>query len=462
MGRIAPTPGSFAVEVETLIIGAGAAGLIAALAAHEAGQSVLVLERDAVPSGSTALSAGLIPAAGTAQQRAAGIEDDPERFAADIQRKAHDENDPGLVALLADNAASVIDWLTQEHGLEFSVLDNFNYPGHSRCRMHGLPSRAGRELIDALRQRCDTLGIDILCSATVDTLYQNGAKITGVRFVQADGQPDTVGAGRVILACNGYGGNRDKLRELMPEIEEAVWFGHDGNTGDALDWGAALGAQTRHLGAYQGHGNVAHPHGILITWGTMTEGGVQVNTNGQRFWNEARGYSEAAREVLAQPQGIAFAIFDDRIAGIARQFEDFQNAEAQGAVHRADTVEGLADALGIPPKTLVETLAGLGSGPDAFGRDFSDTPSLVPPYCAVRVTGALFHTQGGLVIDNAARVVSENGRSMPNLFAVGGAACGVSGKRDDGYLSGNGLLAAAVLGWIAGQQKLSGVYPEPG
>jgi fumarate reductase flavoprotein subunit len=117
--------------------------MVAALAANEAGQEVLVLERDAVPAGSTALSAGLIPAAGTRFQRDAGIDDDPEIFAADIQRKAHGENDPALVAALAPRRRPTIEWLADRHGLPFSGGHDFDYPGHSRRRMHGLPSRSG-------------------------------------------------------------------------------------------------------------------------------------------------------------------------------------------------------------------------------------------------------------------------------------------------------------------------------
>ena len=452
MNQIAPSPDSYPFEVDTLVIGAGAAGLIAALAAHEAGQSVLVLERDAVPSGSTALSAGLIPAAGTAQQRASGIDDDPSRFAEDIQRKAHGQNDPRLVALLTRNAARVIDWLTKTHGLPFTLVQGFDYPGHTRRRMHGMASRSGRELIDALRERCEALGIDILCDARVGTLHTEGRRLTGVSFERPDGSVESAGASRVILACNGFGGNREKVREHMPEIVDALWFGHGGNTGDALDWGTALGGRVRHLGAYQGHGNVAQPHGILITWATMTEGGIQVNADGRRFWNESNGYSEAARHVLSQPGGVAWSIFDDRIADIARQFEDFRTAEEQGAIQRADTAEELAEALGLPPQALAKTLAGLPrEGTDEFGRDFSATPPLAPPYCGVKVTGALFHTQGGLEVDADARVLDVEGKPLPNLFAAGGAACGVSGQGDDGYLSGNGLLAASVLGWLAGR-----------
>lgn len=450
MAHVLPTPETFDLDVEVLIVGAGAAGLVAALSAHEAGRDVLVLERDAKPSGSTALSAGLIPAAGSRLQMAAGINDSADLFAADIQAKAKGENDQALVDLLAKNAGPVVDWLVERHSLAFSVVDDFDYPGHSRRRMHGLPTRAGRELVDALRSRCESVGIDIVCEACVDTLFHDGATITGVGLSRPDGQIETIGCAALILACNGFGGNRELVRSHMPEIEGAVWFGHDGNKGEAILWGHDLGAQSRHLGAYQGHGNVAHPHGILITWATITEGGFQVNTAGERFWDESQGYSEAARAVLAQPGGVAYTIFDARIAQIARQFADFQEAEAQGAVITADSFEELETVLGLPEGSLRREVSQIPPGDqDRFGRQTPDKP-LSPPFCAAKVTGALFHTQGGLVVDEQARVLQGGEVPFTNLFAAGGAACGVSGAGDAGYLSGNGLLSAVVLGRIAG------------
>ncbi len=447
----AEPPASFDLDVQTLIIGAGACGLIAALSAHEAGQEVLVIEADSVPRGSTALSAGLIPAAGTRIQRAAGIDDTPARFAADIQAKAKGENDPALVDLLAGTAAEVIDWLSETHALPFSVVQDFDYPGHTRRRMHGLPTRAGAELIDALRSACETAGIDIVTERRAQTLFVHARQIAGIAVTRPDGGTETIGCARLILACNGFGGNRVLVNRHMPDIAKGLWFGHDGNRGEAIQWAQAIGAATAHLGAYQGHGNVAHPHGILITWATVTEGGVQVNRAGQRFWNEAQGYSEAARAVLSQPGGEAFAIFDARIAAIARQFEDFKQAEATGAVVQADTIEALAEALSIPGAALRATLQAIPqNGTDAFGRHFAKPP-LCPPYCGVRVTGALFHTQGGLQVNARAQVMHRDGTAFANLYAGGGAACGVSGKGDSGYLSGNGLLAAAVLGRIAGK-----------
>ena len=241
------------------------------------------------------------------------------------------------------------------------------------------------------------------------------------------------------------------VRSLIPDIERAVWFGHDGNRGEAIQWGTALGAKLRHLGAYQGHGNVAHPHGILISWAVITAGGVQVNRDGARFWNEMQGYSEAARAVLSQPDGVAYAIFDARIAAIARQFADFQAAEAQGAVRQAPTIAALGADLGLPAGALEATLTMIPHGDaDEFGRDWAQTIPLSAPYCGVRVTGALFHTQGGLETDTDGRVRHISGGSFTNLFAAGGAACGVSGAGDTGYLSGNGLLSAVVLGRAAG------------
>ncbi|WP_439121594.1 FAD-dependent oxidoreductase [Marivita sp.] len=461
MSILPPPDTGFDLDVPILIIGAGGCGLVAALAANDAGGEVLVAEADAAPSGSTALSAGLIPAACTRFQQEAGIEDNADLFAQDIQKKAKGENPQNLVDLLANQSGKVIEWLADRFDLPFSVVSDFDYPGHSRRRMHGLPTRAGRELIDRLRTACEAQGMDIICNRRATSLFVEGDHVRGVRLEGPNGTED-VGCGALILACNGYGGNRAMVRQFMPEIENAVWFGHDYNQGDAVTWGEALGAETLHLGAYQGHGNVAHPQGILITWAVITQGGVQVNLNGDRFWDESQGYSEAARAVLAQPDGVAWTIFDSRIADVARQFQDFKDAEAIGAIRIADSVAELAEITGLPGTNLTQTLYDIPTGrPDAFGRSFLGEP-LKPPYCAVKVTGALFHTQGGLKIDQNARVVRKAGNVFPNLFAAGGAAVGVSGSGDSGYLSGNGLLAATVLGYIAGSTAANDMKEEHG
>jgi fumarate reductase flavoprotein subunit len=239
-------------------------------------------------------------------------------------------------------------------------------------------------------------------------------------------------------------------------MADALYFGHPGNRGDAVLWGEALGAQLSHLGGYQGHGSVATPHNILISWAVIMQGGIQVNREGRRFCDETRGYSEQAADVLQQPGGFVWDVFDARIEKVARQFEDFRAAERAGAVLTGTTIAELADAMHVPADTFaaewaeVEGLKAT-SGQDRYGRKFSPAHHCTAPFHAVKVTGALFHTQGGLAINAAGRVRRKDGKVFPNLYAAGGAAAGVSGASAAGYLSGNGLLTATVLGRLAGQ-----------
>ena len=454
----------FEARVPFLIIGAGAAGLCAALAAKEASVEAVVIERDAVPAGSTALSAGLIPAAATRFQRAKGISDSAQTLAADIQRKAHGEADGAVVEAVAENSAPLIEWLSDRYDFPFDVVDNFNYPGHAALRMHGLPSRTGLELIDRLRSAVETNDIVIATERAAERLIVGaGGKIEGVEMVRGDGAIERLGCDALLLACNGYGGNPALVRRFIPEMADALYFGHPGNQGDAVIWGEALGAKLAHLGGYQGHGSVATPHNILITWAVIMQGGIQINGEGKRFCDETRGYSEQAAQVLHQPGKVAWNIFDERIATVARQFEDFQNAERAGAIVWADSIAALARTLHVPEAALQDewneaVSLKARSGRDHYGRQFAAEQRCEPPFCAVKVTGALFHTQGGLAIDARGRVIHNDGTVFPNLFAAGGAAAGVSGSTAAGYLSGNGLLTATVLGRIAGQAAAEQIF----
>jgi len=444
----------FPITVPVLIIGGGACGMIAALAAHDLGAEVLILERDATPRGSTALSSGMIPACGTKYQKDKKIDDSVAIMSTDIQKKADGQADQDIVQIVCETSGLVIDWLSETHNTKFKLVEGFLYPGHSVLRMHAPIAGTGQELMDNLSTAVGNAGIDILENAHTTILYtdQNNS-VKGVQITRPDGSEELIGCDTLILACNGYGGNREMVAHYIPKMANAMYFGHPGNKGDAVIWGQKLGADTQHMSACQGHGSVAIPHGILITWALMMEGGLQVNASGERFSNEHAGYSEQAIEVLQQDGGVVWNIYDLTCHELGLTFDDYRNAECQGAIKTADTIADLALIVNLPIEALKHSITQMsGTGIDRYGRDLSKTGALKPPYYAVKVTGALFHTQGGLKINTSARVLhKKNAEPLPNLFAGGGASCGISGAQIKGYLSGNGLLTAFTLGYIAGK-----------
>jgi fumarate reductase flavoprotein subunit len=209
------------------------------------------------------------------------------------------------------------------------------------------------------------------------------------------------------------------------------------------------------MAAYQGYAAVAYPQGSLLSWTTIEKGGMLVGMDARRFGNENLGYSGFARVVLDQG-GEAFAVFDQRIFDIASDEEEFAELWQYGGVKKADSPHAIAAAVGLVPDVLADELSAYnasaeGRVPDRLGRqDFGLAP-LQPPFYIARIVPGLFHTQGGLRVDRNARVLRTDGKPVPNLFAGGGAAAGISGRSGAlGYASGNGLLSAVALGRLAG------------
>jgi fumarate reductase flavoprotein subunit len=238
----------------------------------------------------------------------------------------------------------------------------------------------------------------------------------------------------------------------------AHYFGHEGNRGDGIAWGRALGAATADMGSYQALGSLADPQALVIPHTLLIGGGVQVNQHGRRFENELDDISGQALVVLEQPGGICWMVYDqERHEQALEKFQDYRNAWEVRAPRSAASWAGLAEKMNVPAEVLgaemqaVEKLCRT-SGTDTFGRSFSVDQALSPPYYAIRVTGALFHTQGGLEVDELARVLRKDGSAFPNLFAGGGTARSVSGPGGWAYLPGMGLCMAVTLGRMAGHQ----------
>jgi fumarate reductase flavoprotein subunit len=448
------TSGTFSIEVDVLVVGAGGCGLAAALAARQGGSEVLVAERMSVPLPNTTRSTGMIPAAGSRWQVAAGIDDAPATFAADIDAKTHGTADSALVARLTTIAPDLVAWLNDDAGVELEFVQGFHYPGHSRERMHAPADRSGATVMKQLRRSVVTSGVDIVNGAPVTELIVDDAGTVRGAVIDNAGSVERVAASAVILAANGFGANHAMLHQYCPSIADAPYLGGEGSTGDAIRWGISLGAATACMDAFQGHASVAIPHNSLLSWSTVMSGGILVNQHGARFGNESAGYSEFATEVLAQPGGIAYLVIDEQIHLEAMAFEDYRQAAGAGALKSAATPHELAERMGLPPLALSRALddviesAQRGTA-DRFGRTF--TRPLAGPLRAAKVTGALFHTQGGLVVDEHARVLRGDGTIIDGLYAGGGVAQGLSGHGAAGYLSGNGLLSAFGLGWLAGR-----------
>lgn len=456
------------IEVDVLILGAGGCGLVAGLAAAEKGAEVFIVEKEKEAGGNTSLSQAMVPAAGSRVQIDAGIQDSVQSMTDDILKKNMNGSDPELTAHIARESAGFVDWLDSNMKIELELVTDFLYPGHSVLRIHANPTRKGKNLVNELLNAAsnfENINIAYNAPATRLIVRRSDSAVLGAE-IEIEGIGTNLAAARsTILALNGFGANQEMLKTYIPEMSTAYYFGHEGNTGEGIKWGAELGAELECMGAYQAHGSVAHPHGTLLTWAAISLGGYQVNLAGQRFVNEYHGYSEHALDVLAQEDGVAVEIFDDRIYQAVLEYEDFQQCIRMGAVKKFDSIEALASAFSIPAGALVKTHESFQAAageikPDPLGRlEFG--PPLQPPFYGVKVTGALFHTQGGLKVDHSARVLHKDGHPIPNLYAGGGTAAGFSGKKGpSGYLSANGLMAALIMGKIAGETAVKSLHSE--
>jgi len=422
---------NFDWQLDLLAIGAGGCGLAAAIAAHDAGLESAVVEKLDRPGGNTALSTGSVPGAGSRFQRAAGIEDSPERMIADYEANAGEHDMMPVMRSLARDSAGLVEWLVDAAGARMSIITDYKHVGHSVPRLHAPVSRRGQDLLDDLVAGAERRGIAIACGNRVRELVtaSDGA-VLGAVIESSRGEVSRVGAKKIVLATNGYAANRELVSQYCPEIAGAQYFGARGSEGEAVLWGRKLGAALANTGAYQGYATVAYPQGSILSWTTIEKGGVIVDANGDRFGEEARtGYSAYARLVLGATEPV-HAVFDERVRLIADKEEEFHELMEMKGAKVAATVRELAKLIGAEPGALAASVA-----------------SLVPPLYAVRVVPGLFHTQGGLRVDEDARVLRPDGSPIPNLFAGGGAAAGISGRTGAaGYASGNGLLTALGLG----------------
>jgi fumarate reductase flavoprotein subunit len=455
-------------DTDVLVAGAGG-GLCGALRAAQLGLRVLVAEANPhfLRGNNTAMSTAMVPGAGSRFQRAAGIEDSPERFLADIAAKTGSTADPTVATALASVSAPLVEWLADHVGLPIELPTDFSYPGHSAPRVHTVAGRHGSALLSGLARAAErTAHLDLLVPARL-TALRPGPHGWTAALTRPDGGAEEVTARAVLLATNGYGADPALVAAHLPEIAAADYHGSEYSRGDALRIGAELGAATGFLDAYQGHAGLSPAARTLVTWTTVMHGAILADLSGRRFGDETVGYSEYAALLAARPGAAGWLVFDDRIHEASLPFTDYRQVVDSGAVRTAGTVAELAAAIEVPAEALAQELAEAAAvttgraAADRFGRTVFGA-GLTPPLRAVRVVPALFHTQGGLRVDEHARVLREDGSAIPGLYAAGGAAAGISGHGAGGYLAGNGLLPALGLAYLAAGHAATAPSSEEG
>jgi fumarate reductase flavoprotein subunit len=376
---------------------------------------------------------------------------------ADLERIAGRDELSDVSDKLSRISAELCEWLVDRVPARMSLITDYCHVGHTVPRLHAPASRRGQDLMDDLLAGVHKRDIPLAVGNPVQSLITSAnGEVTGALIGGKGVESTRIHAGKVILACNGFAANRDLVKEFCPEIAGAEYFGALGSQGEAVQWGRELGAGLANMGAYQGYAAVAYPHGSLLSWTTLEKGGILVNSRGERFGNEDIGYSGYARMVLGQ-QTEVFAIFDDRIKAIADKEDEFRELVNLGGIKSANNIEALASHFKLPVETLTQTLnaynqAAQGQTSDAFGRSKF---ALAPLQSAVLDLPC--HTRP---VSYARRLGHRHQRScskkrrhpIPNLFAGGGAAGGISGQTGAmGYASGNGLLTAIGLGYLSGK-----------
>jgi fumarate reductase flavoprotein subunit len=421
--------------------------MFVALAAQSRGLRVALFEPQADTPNNLAISGGLVPMAGSALQSAAGVQDSPQAWLHDLRRFA-----PGMVnENIAESVAMALPaagaFLHQHCAAPLRFLPDMVAPGHGQQRFHSVQPASGQALHQWLRQAVRSApGVSWFdCSAEVER--------SSAGF-ELNGPHGRVQAMQLVLAGGGFGANADMVARYIPGMAGALHNGSATNNGSTIALGLRWGAQLWGMDGYQGQGHTNPGGATRLGMGIPSLGGILVNREGLRFVAEDIGPSALAPAVLAQSGGAALEIFDQAIEDQLGNHSAYQQARQAGCVLGAQTLPELAAVAGVDPvalqRTLGEVAACAQGQADPLGRR-SFARVLSAPFKASWVTGALSHTQGGLLTDAVGRVLHENGQPIDRVFAVGGCAAGLSGRGADGYLPGNGLAQAFGLGWRVSQ-----------
>jgi len=444
------------MEKYDLVVAGAGGGLIGAIKAAQLGLKVLLIDasEDFVTTCNTSKTTGMFPASGSRWQKALGIVDSPEIFTADIMKKTKNTADKVATKALTEVSVEVMEWMADSLHVPWELVTDFHYPGHSVDRCLSVTGRKGHLIMRPIWESVKDTGLFDFKSSTrlVDVVIEAGS-VTAAVVENSYGTQSEIPTKNLLLATNGYGANKELVKRYNEEISEVYYHGSEFSKGEAFEIGQKHGAAMGYLDAYQGHAAIAAHANTLVGWATVMQGGFILNIHGDRFGDESAGYSEYAAILNNQPESTGWLIIDKDIHDGSMSFKEFEVTAESGAIIWADTLEKLAEKISIPAGKLIEevdnaTAVNAGKGVDKFGRTSFEKP-LQSPYGAIKLRPSLFHTQGGLVVTKDAEVINESGKVINGLYAAGGAAISISGHGSDGYLAGNGLLAAFGFAYLA-------------
>lgn len=436
---------------DVVIIGAGGAGLTAAVEAADNGAKVIVLEKQGIIGGNTNYSTGGINASETSVQRGLGINDTNQLFYDDTMKGGHGLNFPNLVKSLVEHSAGTIDWLIS---LGADLSDVGLMGGSSVKRTHRPKGGAaiGSHLMKVLKEASAKRNIDIRTSNKVTGLIADNGKVTGVTVEQKDGTTYTVKAKATIIATGGFGANIEMVTSYQPKLKGFSTLNHKGATGDAFAWVTKLGSDLIQMEQIQIHPTAEATNHILITEAVRGNGAILVNQQGARFINEMDTRDVVSAAILAQEGAKAYLIFDQGVRKSLASIETYAN---QGLLKTGNSIDELARSIACPSSALQATLSkyneyqSTGTDKD-FGRSATQMTAAIttPPFYAVAVTPAIHHTMGGLHVDEGMHVLRADGSAIQGLYAAGEVTGGVHGGN---RLGGNGVADIVVNGKIAGK-----------
>ena len=485
------------VDTDIVIVGAGGAGMTAALTATSEGKSVVVVESQPVVGGNSVRATGGMNAGKTVYQdenefgESAGVEKtlktaaekyadnatitalaktvseqwaayqaDPKGYFDSVELMELDTmiggkglNNPELVETLCSNSADAIDWL-DEHGITLHSVSSFG--GASVKRIHrpvdgdGKTVSVGSYMIPLLQENCDKAGVQTLLNTTATEILTdaNGAAV-GVKATGASGETVTVNAKAVVLATGGFGANLDMVVEYKPELKGFMTTNAAGAQGQGIEMATAIGAGTVDMDQIQIHPTVEANTAALITEGLRGDGAILINEEGKRFIDEVGTRDVVSAAEIAQTGSYSWLVVDQAMVDASSVIQGYIK---KGYTVTGETYEELGKAMGVDAAAFAETMdkwngyVEAKNDPD-FGRTSFANPLNTAPYYAVKVTAGVHHTMGGLKINANTEVLNEKGEVIPGLFAAGEVTGGVHGAN---RLGGNAVADFTVFGRIAG------------